>query len=69
MIDQQRDLPGGTIQLSDRQPVMMAQGGQRNRFGIDRVRFARLASRSAGFCHQPGRDPHQAIPGREQIAL
>lgn len=37
VIDQQLDLPGGTVQLGDRQPVMMAQGGQRDRFGVDRV--------------------------------
>lgn len=48
---------------------MMAQGGQRDRFGIDRVRFARLASLRAGLGHQPGRDPHQSMPGCEQIAL
>jgi hypothetical protein len=67
--DQQLDLPGRTVQLSNRQPGVMAQGGQRDRFGVDRIRFARLASLRAGVRHQPGRDPHQSIPGREQIAL
>ena len=69
VIDQQLDLPGGTVQLSDRKPVAMAQDGQRDRFGVDRVRLTRLTSRSAGRCHQPSRYPHQSMPGREQIAL
>lgn len=57
VIDQQLDLPDGTVQLGDRQPVVMAQGGQRDSFGVDRVGSARLASLSANLCHMP-----QALP-------
>jgi hypothetical protein len=35
VIDQKLDLPRRTVQLSDRQPILMAQGGQPDRFGVD----------------------------------
>lgn len=60
VIDQQLDVPGGTVQPDDRQPVVMAQGGQCDRFDVGRVGFARLASLKRGPVPPP---PLGAAPG------
>jgi hypothetical protein len=45
----------------------MAQRGQGDRLGVDRVRLARLAGAAAGGGHQPGRDPHHRLAGGQQV--
>jgi hypothetical protein len=68
VVDDQLDLPGGAVQLGHRQ-VRVAQGGQGDRFGVDRVGPARLPAAAAGAGHQPGQHPHHPMPGAEQVQL
>jgi hypothetical protein len=68
VVDEQLDLPRRAVELGDGQ-VRVAQRGQGDRLGVDRVRLARLAATPAGPGHQPGRDPDDAVPGGEQILL
>jgi hypothetical protein len=68
MVDQQPDLPGGTVQPGHRQ-LRFPQRRPRHRQRVDRIRLAIGAAGGAGVGDELGRDPHDLLAGTEQIAL
>jgi hypothetical protein len=51
VVDKQLDLAGGSVELGDRQ-IGVAQRGNRDRFGVDRIGLARTSSTPTGAGHE-----------------
>ena len=68
VVDQQPDLPGGTVQPGHRQ-LRFPQRRPGHRQRVDRIRLAVAAAGGAGVGHELGRDPHDLLAGTEQVAL
>ena len=65
VIGQELDLPGGFVQLGDRQ-ILLTQRGHRHGVGVDGVGFSRLAGAAPVQGHQLGLDPdHRVAPGQQ----
>jgi hypothetical protein len=68
VVDQQPDLPGGTVQPGHRQ-LRFPQRRPRHRQRVDRIGLAIGAAGGTGVGHELGRDPHDLLAGAEQVAL